>query len=95
MASDGKTYTNVYQGADASFTLYEDENINYNYEKGAYAMIDFDYDESTRTLKIAERKGEFPGMLKERVFNVIPVSKNGKGKAHVVKYDGTAAVVAL
>ena len=85
----------VYQGADASFTLYEDENINYNYEKGAYATIQFDYDEAAKTLKIAGRKGEFPGMLKERVFNVIPVSKDGKGKAHVVKYDGTAAVVAL
>ena len=85
----------VYQGADASFTLYEDENVNYNYEKGAYAVIQFDYDEAAKTLKIADRKGEFPGMLKERVFNVIPVSKDGKGKAHVVKYDGTAAVVAL
>ena len=69
--------------------------MNYNYEKGAYAMIGFTYDEASRTLKIDERKGEFPGMLKNRVFNVIPVSKNGKGNAHVVKYDGTATAVTL
>ena len=85
----------VYQGADASFTLYEDENVNYNYEKGAYSMIDFSYDEATRTLKIAQRKGEFPGMLKKRVVNVIPVSKEGKGKPSIVKYDGTAVDVVL
>ena len=85
----------VYQGADASFTLYEDENVNYNYEKGLYSMIGMTYDEASKTLKIAERNGEFPGMLKERVFNVIPVSKDGKGKAQTVKYDGTEVVVAL
>ncbi len=30
----------IYPGADGSFTLYEDENDNYNYEKGVYATID-------------------------------------------------------
>ena len=29
----------VYGGKDASFTLYEDEGTNYNYEKGAFAEI--------------------------------------------------------
>ena len=83
----------VYRGADGSFTLYEDENVNYNYEKGAYAMIDFRYDDRNGTLTIGERKGEFPGMLKERVFNVIPVSKNGVGKAQKVAYAGNETVV--
>jgi alpha-D-xyloside xylohydrolase len=31
----------IYPGADASFTSYEDEDDNYNYEKGYYATIDF------------------------------------------------------
>ena len=78
----------VYQGADGEFTLYEDENVNYNYEKGAYAMIDMKYSERDRVLTIGERKGEFPGMLEERTFNVIPVSKNGTGKAVAVNYKG-------
>ncbi len=85
----------VYQGADGSFTLYEDENVNYNYEKGAYAMIDFTYDDSMRLLSIGEYKGEFPGKLEERTFNVIPVSKDGIGKARTVKYNGLATKVTL
>ena len=78
----------VYQGADGSFALYEDENVNYNYEKGAYAVIDFNYDEASRTLKIGKRCGEFPGMLKKRTFNVIPVSRQGKGRPVAVEYAG-------
>ena len=85
----------VYQGADGSFTLYEDENVNYNYEKGAYSMIRFDYDNETGVLYINERKGEFPGMLEERTFNIIPVSKNGVGKAQAVKYNGLSMKVTL
>jgi alpha-D-xyloside xylohydrolase len=78
----------IYAGADGSFTLYEDENVNYNYEKGAYAVIDFSYDEASRTLKIGKRRGEFPGMLKKRTFNVIPVSRQGKGRPVAVEYTG-------
>ena len=85
----------VYQGADGSFTLYEDENVNYNYEKGAYAKIAFSYDEASKQLSIAERQGEFPGMLQERTFNVIPVSKNGVGKPQSVRYDGHSMTIAL
>ena len=83
----------VYAGADGSFTLYEDENVNYNYEKGLYSMIGFTYDDTAGTLKIAERKGEFPGMLKERIFNVIKVSKQGRSKPVKVVYDGKETVV--
>ena len=83
----------VYAGADGSFTLYEDENVNYNYEKGLYSMIGITYDDAAGTLKIAERKGEFPGMLKERIFNVIKVSKQGRSKPVKVVYDGKETVV--
>ena len=85
----------VYQGADGNFTLYEDENVNYNYEKGLYSMIDFSYDDDSKTLQISDRTGEFPGMLKERVFNVIPVSKDGKGQAQTVNYTGSEISVIL
>ena len=91
----------IYQGKDGEFTLYEDENVNYNYEKGAYAMIPFTYNDTEGTLTIGDRLGEFPGMLKERTFNVVVVSKdkpqafNLKAKGQVVKYDGTKQVVKL
>ncbi|MBC7889340.1 MAG: DUF5110 domain-containing protein [Ferruginibacter sp.] len=65
----------VYTGRDAAFTLYEDENTNYNYEKGAFATISFSYNEAVKTLVIGERKGNFNGMLQKRSFNIIWVNK--------------------
>ena len=85
----------IYQGADGEFTLYEDENVNYNYEKGACSMIDFSYDDSTRVLTVGERKGSFPGMLEERTFNIIPVSKSGKGAPKSVTYVGQPVKIAM
>ena len=91
----------VYAGQDGAFTLYEDEGVNYNYEKGQYATIPFTYKEAEGTLTVGARKGEFPGMLKERTFNVVKVSKDKpqpfdlKVKGVVVKYDGTTQTVKL
>ncbi len=84
----------VYQGADGEFTLYEDEGVNYNYEKGMYAMIPMEYDDDSRTLTIGERQGSFPGMLKERTFTVVVVNKDRpqafdiKAKGIDVQYTG-------
>jgi alpha-D-xyloside xylohydrolase len=66
----------IYTGNNASFNLYEDEDTNYNYEKGMFGMIQIDYNEQERTLMIHDRKGEFPGMLKERVFNIIWITRD-------------------
>ena len=85
----------IYAGADGKFTLYEDENVNYNYEKGAYAMIDFVYSESDRTLTIGERKGSFPGMLTERTFNVMKISKAGISQPLTIRYVGDPVEVSL
>ena len=85
----------VYKGADGSFTLYEDENVNYNYEKGAYAMIEFTYDDESGILSIGERRGEYPGMIQERTFNVIQVSPAGKSSPMVVRYEGKSVNVQL
>ncbi len=66
----------VYTGKDASFNLYEDENTNYNYEKGAFANIPFLYNEATKTLTIDKREGHFNGMLAKRTFRIVWISKN-------------------
>ena len=75
----------VYAGADGHFTLYEDENDTYNYEKGAFATIAFAWDDSSHTLTIGERKGRFPGMLEKRTFHVVFV-----GDGHGNGIDPTA-----
>jgi len=61
---------NVYTGADASFNLYEDEGINYNYEKGAFSIIPIKYNNLTKTLTIEDRKGSYAGMLNKRIFRI-------------------------
>ena len=66
----------VYTGADGSFTLYEDEGSNYNYEKGEYAVIPITYRESTGELTIGERNGAYPEMLHNRTFHVVWISKD-------------------
>mgnify|MGYP003270717531 FL=1 len=77
----------IYPGADGEFVLYEDENDNYNYEKGVYSTIKFTWDDANRTLNIADREGTFPGMLKSRKFNIVVVDKeNGTGSAQSTKF---------
>ena len=66
----------IYRGADVDFTLYEDENDNYNYEKGAYTTIPFHWDDTKRTLTIGDRRGQFPGMLDSRTFRIVLVAEN-------------------
>jgi alpha-D-xyloside xylohydrolase len=65
----------VYTGRDCAFTLYEDEGVNYNYEKGDCSTIKFSFNNAKGELTICERKGEFEGMLKERTFNIIWITK--------------------
>jgi alpha-D-xyloside xylohydrolase len=66
----------IYRGAGGDFTLYEDENDGYDYEKGAYATIPLHWDDTRQALTIGDRKGEFPGMLKRRVFQVVFAGEN-------------------
>jgi len=66
----------VYKGANAKFDLYEDEGDNYNYEKGKYSTISFKWDEKTQSLTIGDKKGNYSGSLKKRIFNVVLVEEN-------------------
>jgi alpha-D-xyloside xylohydrolase len=92
----------IYPGADGSFQFYEDENDNYNYEKGQYATFTFAWDNNRKELRISDTKGKFPGMLRHRIFNIVLVDgKHGSGQLEVVKadkrvvYNGSALVVKL
>ncbi|NOX65888.1 MAG: DUF5110 domain-containing protein, partial [Chlorobi bacterium] len=90
----------IYTGADAEFVLYEDENDNYNYEKGIYATIPINWNEKEQTFTIGKRVGEFPGMLKERTFNIVWVGEgHGVGVEpevnidKVIKYSGDKIII--
>jgi len=92
----------IYSGANGEFTLYEDENDNYNYEKGAFSTIAFKWNEQTKTLTIGKRAGSFSGMIENRVFNIILVNKEREtvktGAGHfnaVVNYNGKEKIIKL
>jgi alpha-D-xyloside xylohydrolase len=82
----------IYPGADGEFVLYEDENNNYNYEKGKFATISFHWNDKARTLTISDVRGSFPGMLKRRTFNVVEVKDGvGAGETPSMKFDKVIA----
>ena len=84
----------VYPGANGVFSLYEDENDNYNYEKGVYSTITFTWNDAKKSLTINDRKGSFPGMLTTRKFNIVVVT-DGKNTDKVVTYGGKKLTVKL
>jgi alpha-D-xyloside xylohydrolase len=78
----------VYRGADGTFTLYEDESDNYNYEKGALSEIPIIWNEASQTLTFGKRKGSFTEMLAKRTFDIIWVGDgHGVGGQVTEKID--------
>jgi alpha-glucosidase (family GH31 glycosyl hydrolase) len=58
----------VYPGADGAMTLYEDDGVSFDYEKGAFTRIVCSWNDGSRTLSLrADPKGRVP---KGRVFAV-------------------------
>jgi len=88
----------IYEGSDGTFTLYEDENDNYNYEKGIYSTITFNWNDKSKTLTIGQRQGTFPGMLPKRKFNIVKISASTEAKKNdhkMVTYTGSKLAVKL
>ena len=92
----------VYGGANGDFTLYEDEGVNYDYEKGAFSQIPMQWNEASRTLTIGKRQGSFPGMLESRTFQLVLVSQQKAAgfsfdpkPVQTVQYKGEAVSVKL
>lgn len=79
----------VFPGADGTFTLYEDEGDNYNYESGAYTEIPMTWNERNRQFTLGARKGQYPGMLENRKFRItLP-----DGTIRTVDYQGKKMTV--
>jgi alpha-D-xyloside xylohydrolase len=91
----------VYTGTDGIFTLYEDEEINYNYEHGKYSIIPIRYVEDTGSLIIGKRQGDFPGMLQTRTFEIVWIGSGVEKSGHDfdsepdarITYDGNEVIV--
>ena len=92
----------IYTVADGFFKLYEDENVNYNYEKSMFSVIPLNYSEKEHTLKIRKREGEFPGMLKTRTFEIIWIGKHKSAGLdfqmkpdRIITYNGTEILLKM
>ena len=90
----------VYPGADADFTLYEDDGLTYDYEKGDYSTIPIRWDDAGQTLTLGARHGSFAGMLATRTFDIVwvgpghGVGVNPSGTVDkTISYDGTAVTI--
>jgi alpha-D-xyloside xylohydrolase len=91
----------VYTGRDGRFALDEDDGETNGHERGAFATIPLAWSEARRTLTIGARRGEFPGMLRSRTFEVVFASaarpagdERPVAADRVVRYDGSAVDVA-
>lgn len=73
----------IYPGADAQFTLYEDDGVSQSYRNGECTRISFSWDDDRRTLTIARREGSYSGMQKRITLNV--TLPDGTSKSVVYK----------
>ncbi len=80
----------IYPGADAAFSLYEDDGTTYAYEKGAFTRIPMQWNERKHILTVSDRTGSYHGMLTTRHLTItLP-----DGTTRLVAYRGRRLTVA-
>ncbi len=83
----------IYPGKDATFTLYEDEGTNYNYEKGQFSTIPLKWHDRSGQLEIGNRAGSFPSMLTKRTFSIHLAGRSSTPRT--LAYGGAEVLVNL
>jgi alpha-D-xyloside xylohydrolase len=68
--ADAPIVISVFPGADAAFTLYEDDGETQAYRQGQCSRITFTWDDARQRLTITKREGHFPKMQSRRTFIV-------------------------
>lgn len=96
---DAPYQVRIYPGANGRFTVYEDDNETYAYEKGQSARYDIVWDDAKRTVSVAARRGSFPGMVQRRTLNFVLAAPGQGGMSDTipvsrsVDYDGSPVTV--
>jgi alpha-D-xyloside xylohydrolase len=93
-APDAPIELRIYPGSDATFKLYEDDGITYDYEKGSYSWIPIRWNDRSKTLTLGAREGSFPGEPSTRTFRIVVVSPGhgvgeGLSRGLLVHYNGS------
>ena len=72
----------IYPGADGNASLYYDDGLTYNYQKGQYAWLPLHWTDASRTLTLDARQGQFTGAPESQEFHVTLVApRHGIGEA--------------
>jgi alpha-glucosidase (family GH31 glycosyl hydrolase) len=66
----------IYIGASGSTKIYQDENDNYNYEKGLFTTFEINWNNEKNILAFTEQKGDFPGASLPKKINVVFIKEN-------------------
>jgi alpha-D-xyloside xylohydrolase len=72
-AADAPIELRVYPGADATFTLYEDDGVSNEYEQGRYATTQLTWNERKQKLTVSPRRGSYSGMKAQPAFRTVVV----------------------
>ncbi len=84
----------IFRGQNGSFTLYDDEGDNYNYEDGHFSLIRVSWDDAAECLTLHDRQGSYPGMPGSREFQIIIEDGTNKSPTsdgsspRTVRYEG-------
>ena len=83
----------VYAGADGEFLWYDDEGDSWRCLDGEYSKVAFGWDDSARTLTVAEREGRYDGMPETVSLNVKVWLPSGEILEREAVYSGSRLVV--
>ncbi|MEO8254333.1 MAG: TIM-barrel domain-containing protein [Flavobacterium sp.] len=84
----------IYTGKDATFTLYDDEGDNYNYEKGKHIEIPIHWDEKNQKLTFSKQIGTYKNQINTYTMNIKWISGNENDKSSkTIKYTGKKVVI--
>jgi alpha-glucosidase/alpha-D-xyloside xylohydrolase len=64
----------VYPGADGRFSLYEDDGITYNYERGDFSKIECTWNDRDRALSLTTTESKKPTLHRSLVIEVVGTS---------------------
>lgn len=81
----------IYPGADAGFTLYDDDGETYRYERGERTTTLLRWDDARRTLHVGARHGRYPGMVAQRELQLrLMAAPDRPEQTLTLRYDGRA-----
>jgi len=82
----------VYRGANGSYSLYQDQGDNYDYEKGSFTKIPISWNDAQRKLTFGARVGTYSGLPGKQIFHIVWVSADhGAGESPVTSPDQTVS----